>query len=242
MEIGSREWQRFIIDNAGKLGIVIDEGITAPFSIHASELLTWNRKINLTAITNPRDIAIKHFVDSLAPGGCIPDGARLLDIGSGAGFPGIPLKIFKPSISVLLIDAVRKKINFQKHVLRTLGLGNIEARQIRTENLLKGTGQATSFDVIISRALSDLQPFVKSALPLLAKHGTIIAMKGKVNTKELDAVRADAPKDQYSLEVERYKLPLIRAPRAIVIIKHLHCGRPAKHKGSGGKSCYGFKD
>ena len=222
MEIGSTEWQRLIIDGARKLGVVIDEGITAPFSIHASELLTWNRKINLTAITNSRDIAIKHFVDSLAPAGCIPDGARLLDIGSGAGFPGIPLKILKPSIAVLLIDAVRKKINFLKHVLRILGLENIEARQIRTENLLKGTVQATSFDVIISRALSDLPPFVKSALPLLAKQGTIIAMKGKVDEKELDAVRADAPGDQYSLEVERYKLPSIPAPRSIVIIKHLH--------------------
>jgi 16S rRNA (guanine527-N7)-methyltransferase len=222
MEIGSTEWQRLIIDGARKLGVVIDEGITAPFSIHASELLTWNRKINLTAITNSRDIAIKHFVDSLAPAGCIPDGARLLDIGSGAGFPGIPLKILKPSIAVLLIDAVRKKINFLKHVLRILGLENIEARQIRTENLLKGTVQATSFDVIISRALSDLPPFVKSALPLLAKQGTIIAMKGKVDEKELDAVRADAPGDQYSLEVVRYKLPSIRAPRSIVILKHLH--------------------
>jgi len=222
MEIGSREWQCFIIDNAEKLGIVIDEDITAPFSIHASELLTWNRKINLTAITNPRDIAIKHFVDSLAPAGCLPDGARLLDIGSGAGFPGLPLKILKPSISVLLIDAVRKKINFLKHMIRILGLENVEARQIRTENLMKGTGQATSFDVIISRALSDLPSFVKSALPLLAKQGTIIAMKGKVDEEELDAVRADAPGDQYSLEVERYKLPSIRAPRSIVMIKHLH--------------------
>jgi 16S rRNA (guanine527-N7)-methyltransferase len=222
MEIGSTEWQRFIIDGARKLGVVIDESITSSFSIHASELLTWNRKINLTAITNPRDIAIKHFVDSLAPARCIPDGARLLDIGSGAGFPGIPLKILKPSIDVLLIDAVRKKINFLKQVLRILGLENIEARQIRTENLLKVTGQATSFDVIISRALSDLPPFVKSALPLLAKQGTIIAMKGKVDEKELDAVRADAPGDQYSLDVERYKLPSIRAPRSIVILKHLH--------------------
>lgn len=228
MEIGSTEWQRLIIDGARKLGVVIDEGITAPFSIHASELLTWNRKINLTAITNPRDIAIKHFVDSLAPAGCIPDGARLLDIGSGAGFPGIPLKMLKPSSAVLLIDAVRKKINFLKQVLRILGLENIEARQIRTENLLKGTGQAASFDVIISRALSDLPPFVKSALPLLAKQGTIIAMKGKVDEKELDAVRADAPGDQYSLEVVRYRLPSIRAPRSIVILKHLHCGTTRK--------------
>jgi 16S rRNA (guanine527-N7)-methyltransferase len=222
MEIGSREWQSFIIDGARMLGSEIDEGVSASFSIHACELLNWNRKINLTAITNPRDIAIKHFLDSLAPAGFIPDRARLLDIGSGGGFPGIPLKILKPSISVLLIDGVRKKVNFLKHVLRSLNLENIEALQIRAENLLKKPECANSFDVIISRALSNLEPFVKNALPLLAKQGTIIAMKGKVDPKELDAVRAEAPGDRYALEVENYRLPSINTLRSIVIIKHLH--------------------
>jgi 16S rRNA (guanine527-N7)-methyltransferase len=221
MEIGSREWQSFIIDGARVLGSEIDEGVSASFSIHACELINWNRKINLTAITNPRDIAIKHFLDSLAPAGFIPDRARLLDIGSGGGFPGIPLKILKPSISVLLIDGVRKKVNFLKHVLRSLKLENIEALQIRAENLLKKPECANSFDVIISRALSDLEPFVKNALPLLAKQGTIIAMKGQVDPKELDAVRAEAPGDRYALEVENYRLPLIEAARSIVIIRHL---------------------
>ncbi len=218
MEIGSREWRSFIIDGARKLGIEIDEGVTVPFSIHASELIKWNRKINLTSITQPQDIAIKHLLDSLAPAQFIPDEARLLDIGSGGGFPGIPLKILKSSLSVLLIDGVRKKVNFLKHVLRTLNLENIEARQIRAENLLKDH----SFDVIISRALSDLKLFVKNAVPLLARQGTIIAMKGEVDLKELDAIRADAPGDRYSLEVENYRLPSINALRSIVIIKHLH--------------------
>jgi 16S rRNA (guanine527-N7)-methyltransferase len=222
MEIGSKEWQRIIIDGARKLGIVIDECHTALFSTHAAELINWNRKINLTAITNPREIAIKHFLDSLAPAGFIPDKARLLDIGSGGGFPGIPLKIFKPSINALLIDGVRKKINFLKHVLRALSLENIEARQIRPETLLKDPEFAASFDVVISRALSDLSTFVKSALPLLAKHGKIIAMKGEVDAKELDAVCADASGDQYSLEIEKYGLPSIDSQRSLVIIKHLH--------------------
>jgi 16S rRNA (guanine527-N7)-methyltransferase len=222
MEIGSREWQRFIIDGARKLGIELDERVSASFSIYAAELLNWNRKINLTAVTDPREIAIKHFLDSLAPAGCIPDRGRLLDIGSGGGFPGIPLKIFKPSISALLIDGVRKKINFLKHVLRALGLENIEARQMRTETLLKDPEYATSFDIIISRALSDLLTFVESALPLLAEHGTIIAMKGEIDTKELDAVRANALGDQYSLEIEKYRLPSIDSQRSLVILKHLH--------------------
>ena len=221
MEIGSREWQHFIIDGARQLGIVIDASVTALFSLHASELLTWNRKINLTAITDPREIAIRHFLDSLTPAGCIPDRGRLLDIGSGGGFPGIPLKILKPSVSALLIDGAGKKINFLKHALRTLGLHNIEARQMRAETLLKDPEYAACFDVIISRALSDLPTFVKSALPLLAKHGTIIAMKGEVDTEELNALRAEAPGDQYFLEIEKYGLPSIDSLRSLVILKHL---------------------
>lgn len=222
MKIGSTEWQRFIIDSARKLGIEIDERVSASFSIHAFELIKWNRKMNLTAITDPREIAIKHFLDSLAPARCIPERGRLLDIGSGGGFPGIPLKIFKPSISVLLIDGVRKKINFLKHVIRTLRLENIEARQMRSETLLKVAECVTSFDIIISRALSDLSTFVKSALPLLTEHGNIIAMKGEVDMKELDLVRVDIPKDRYSLRIEKYGLPSINGLRSLVIIKRHH--------------------
>ena len=220
MKIGSKEWQRFIIDGAHTLGIEIDEGVVTPFSIYASELIKWNRKINLTSITQPRDIAIKHFVDSLASTRFIPATARLLDIGSGGGFPGIPLKILKPTLSVLLIDGIRKKVNFLKHVLRSLRLENIEALQIRAEHLVKDPAHAHAFDVIISRALSDLRSFVKSALPLLAKQGRIIAMKGEVDPKELDAVRTAAPHDRYSLEVENYRLPAIDAQRSLVMLKH----------------------
>jgi 16S rRNA (guanine527-N7)-methyltransferase len=223
MQIGSKEWQDFIIDGACTLGIEIDETVTTPFSIHASELITWNRKMNLTAITQPRDIAVKHYLDSLAPAAFIPDGARLLDIGSGGGFPGIPLKILKPSLSVLLIDSVRKKVNFLKHALRTLRLSKIDALQIRAENLIKAPLYANAFDVVISRALSEIAPFVKNALPLLAKNGRIIAMKGEVDQKELQAVSAVAPQDRYALEVENYRLPSIDSQRKIVILKPLHC-------------------
>lgn len=221
MEIGSREWQNFIIDGARELGIEIDQRVSASFSTHASELINWNRRINLTAITSPRDIAIMHFLDSLAPVACIPDSARLLDIGSGGGFPGIPLKIVKPSIAVLLIDGVRKKVNFLKHVLRILHLEKSEALQIRAENIQKNPEFAHSYDVIISRALSDLKSFVKNAIPLLAKQGTIVAMKGEVDQKELDSVRADTLGDRFSFEVQNYRLPLIRTLRSLVIIKSL---------------------
>lgn len=221
MEIGSRAWQNLIIDGAQKMGITIDERVTAAFSTHASELIKWNRKINLTAITTPREIATKHFLDSLAPAGFIPDRARLLDIGSGGGFPGIPLKILRPSLSIHLIDAIRKKVNFLKHVLRLLRFENSDVLHMRAEALLKDPEYANCFDVIISRALSDLKTFVKIATPLLAKQGMIVAMKGKLNQKELAALRAMIATGRHSLEVKHYKLPSVDALRSIVAIKHL---------------------
>jgi 16S rRNA (guanine527-N7)-methyltransferase len=221
MEIGSREWQNYIIDGAQRLGIEIDAGMTTQFSIHAAELIKWNRKLNLTAITDPKDLAVKHFLDSLAPSQFIPDNARMLDIGSGAGFPGIPLKILNPSLKVMLIDGTRKKVNFLKHALRSLELENIEARQIRAEKLSEDPAYLNVFDVIISRALSSLKPFVKMALPLLAKDGTIMAMKGEVNQRELDAVNSDGSEERCYLEVKNYKLPSIKAARSIVIIRRV---------------------
>jgi 16S rRNA (guanine527-N7)-methyltransferase len=146
----------------------------------------------------------------------------MLDIGSGGGFPGIPLKILNPSLKVLLIDGTRKKVNFLKHALRILKLESIEARQIRAENLPEDPTYANLFDVIISRALSSLEQFVKMAVPLLAKQGTVMAMKGAVNQKELDAVNFDVPEDRYHLEVKNYKLTSIEALRSIVVIRHLH--------------------
>jgi 16S rRNA (guanine527-N7)-methyltransferase len=222
MEIGSREWQRLIVDGAQQLGITIEERKSAAFAVHATELIHWNRKINLTAITDPRDIAIKHFLDSLAPAQFIPERARLLDIGSGAGFPGIPLKIFNPSLSVLLIDGTLKKVNFLKHMIRSLGLDRIEALHVRAENLGHDPELVTAFDVIISRALSDLTSFVNYALPLLANQGTIIRMKGEVGKVELDRLQAEILGDRFSLEVENYKLTTTDLQRSIIIIKNLY--------------------
>jgi 16S rRNA (guanine527-N7)-methyltransferase len=222
MQIGSREWQNFITDGARQLGVEIDAGITTQFSIHASELIKWNRKLNLTSITHPEDLAVKHFLDSLAPAHFIPDNARMLDIGSGGGFPGIPLKILNPSLKVMLIDGTRRKVNFLKHALRILKLESIEAHQIRAENLHEDPAYASLFDVIISRALSPLKLFVKMALPVLAQQGIIMAMKGEVNPEELNAVDLDGLEDRYHLEVKNYRLHSIEAPRSLVIIRHLH--------------------
>jgi len=181
MRIGSSEWKRLIIHGARKMGIEIDLPTADRFAIHASALMLWGQKTNLTTIRDPVEVAVKHYLDSLAPVARIPRGARVLDAGSGGGFPGIPLKIANPSLSVTLIDASRKKISFLKQILRTLELTAIEAIQGRFEAL----SPPPVFDVVVSRAVSDLSTFLRMAAPLLAEDGMLITFKTKSAATEM---------------------------------------------------------
>jgi len=230
MQIGSTKWKNVIYDGAKDLDIQIDRGKIDQFGIHASELLKWSRKTNLTAISDPLEIAVKHFLDSIAPVRFIPPDTSLLDVGSGGGFPGIPLKIMIPSLSVTLIDASRKKVSFLKHVIRRLDLINIEACHVRAQDLSKDCGVHTAYDVIISRALSSMVNFVQMSLPLLATHGVIMAMKGKLTDKEIESARLllEKPRDiqenrmsSFNMVVKKYRLPYLNSQRSLVIIKNV---------------------
>jgi len=229
MEIGTNEWSNFLIDHAKKIGIDCDRTQNRLFSAHAAELIKWNRKINLTTLTDPIEVASNHFLDSLEPARFMPPhAAKLLDIGSGGGFPGIPLKVLLPELSVTLIDASRKKVSFLKHVIRTLKLDDIEALHIRAEDLAVHPSYINRFNVIISRALSSLELFVRLALPLLACGGVIIALKGEVDKAELDDLQYDVLKKanaagsldrHFKLSLERYSLPLFNSERSIITIR-----------------------
>ena len=183
MEIGSADWKRYLRRGAETLDIGVTEGQLDAFALHAVELLYWNRRTNLTAITDPAQVAIKHFVDSLVPARFIAEDAAVLDIGSGAGFPGIPLKVVLPGLKTTLIDAVRKKITFLGHVIRLLGLTDIRAVHFRTgpsvpvdqARAVLGMG----YDVVISRALGSPEALAPMALPMLGENGMIISMRGK---------------------------------------------------------------
>ena len=228
MEIGSSEWSNLIANGARRFGIQVDRKQLELFAVHAAELLKWNRKINLTTITDPYEIAVKHFLDSLAPANLICAQATLLDIGSGGGFPGLPLKICMPSLSVTLIDASRKKVNFMKHVLRMLKLQDIQARHIRAEDLAHEPGRANAHDVIISRALSSLPQFASLSKPLLKRTGVMVALKAQIHPAELEGMKpgqsgeavAQIGKERFMLAVKNYKLPYVGAKRSIVTIRH----------------------
>jgi 16S rRNA (guanine527-N7)-methyltransferase len=177
------KWKQFLINGSAELGIEILPQTADKFEIHAQELLFWNRKINLTTITNPVDMAVKHFIDSIAPIQFSPKNSVLLDIGTGGGFPGIPLKLQMPSISVTMIDTSRKKISFLNHIISKLNLKNTIALHSRADKVAENTNFKASFDVIVSRALTDLTIFSEMALPLLNNHGFLLAYKGPYHKK-----------------------------------------------------------
>lgn len=224
MKIGSKAWQGLIIKGAKLLDVYIDEQHTQQFASHAQELIQWNKRINLTRITDPGDLAIKHYIDSIAPAKEMGMGMTLLDIGSGGGFPGIPLKIINPSLSVTLIDASRKKANFLKYLIQKLKIEEISAIHARAEEFANELAFANRFDVIISRALADLNIFVNTAMPLLAPGGKMVALKGKYSRNEINLLNPTIEKDSLSLQIKSYILPFLEAERSMVIIRKINAG------------------
>jgi len=179
------ENRELLVRGVFNFGIELEEKAIEAFDLYLRELLKWNQKINLTAIRSERGIVLKHFIDSLSAFPHLTGISSLLDMGSGGGFPGIPLKIVQSSLKVTLIDSVQKKVDFQRHIIRTLGLKGIEAIHGRIQE--KGILEPLrgSYDGVISRAFSRLQAFLPLAFPSVKKGGVIIAMKGELTDEEL---------------------------------------------------------
>jgi len=218
MEIGSREWRTLLEQGSEELGIPINNEHVKRFALHALELIKWNRKVNLTAITDAYDVAVKHILDSLVPSKEMETGAQLVDIGSGGGFPGIPMKILDPSLTILLVDSSRKKVNFLKHVIRITELEGIDAIHARAEDLGLNRAYSGYFDAAVCRAFSSIDHFADLARPLLKKKtGFMIAMKG--NEKETSRF-TDTMEDKSAADIQtkNYSLPFIHAQRTIVKI------------------------
>ena len=178
------ENQDLLVEGAKGFGIQLNEKQVEAFDLYLRELLKWNQKINLTAIRTEKGIVLKHFIDSLSAIPYLFGTTSLLDIGSGAGFPGIPLKIVQPSLEVTLIDSVRKKVDFQKHIVRMLGLKGTETLHGRIQDKAIVQSMTGQFDAVISRAFSDLRTFLRLSFPFLRKGGILLAMKGEFDEEE----------------------------------------------------------
>jgi 16S rRNA (guanine527-N7)-methyltransferase len=214
MEIESSEWKKVIIEGANALDIQIDAKAAELFAIHAIELTKWGKKINLTAITDPFEIAVKHFLDSLIAVSFIPLDCTLLDIGSGGGFPGMPLKVVSPGLCVTLIDRSRKKVSFLRHVIRTLGLRQIKALQTGVEEWAGQDTTRNRYRVVICRAFSNLAGFIERALPVMAEGGKLIAFRGRIADGDIQSLLS------FSLPytIHRYQLPYLNTQRSLVIM------------------------
>lgn len=155
------------------------------FDMYCKILIEWNEKINLTAITEPEEIKTKHFRDSVLPIDEIPENASLLDIGSGAGFPGIPLKIVRPDLKITLLDSLQKRIKFLDYAISALHLVNITCVHSRIEDFKP----KESFDVVTARAVAPLATLSEYALPFVKLGGKFIAYKSSNVNDELNAAR-----------------------------------------------------
>ncbi len=207
------ELQRLAIE----MGLCLPGASVPAFERFVDELKKWNRKINLTAIRNDTDIVIKHLVDSLMFATVVADSETVLDIGSGAGFPAIPLAITRPDVSVVSVDAVGKKISFQRHVSRLLTLSRFEAVHARVEELQES--RARHFDVIVSRAFSSLDLFVTLAAPFLKSGGRMVAMKGPAVRGEHEDVEDKLRDRGFEItSIREYLLPQNRGERVLVTI------------------------
>ncbi len=198
-----------------KIAVDITQEQISLMAAHGAQLMLWNKKINLTAIVEPKAMAEKHFIDALAVQPFLGQEKRIMDMGTGGGFPSIPLKILNPRLDFVLVDSSRKKVNFLKHVIRTLGLKNIEAVHARVEDLAREDSHASAYDAVISRAFAGLEKFVGFSLPLLKPGGTIYALKGK---QAPDEITPDL-KSRFEIRTDHYQLPFEKSDRYMIQLK-----------------------
>lgn len=165
--------------------IFINSDQIKQFEDYYQLLLIWNQKFNLTAITDKKDVIIKHFLDSLKGLALINDNSKIIDIGAGAGFPSIPLKILNPSLDITLVDSVNKKVTFLNEVIDKLNLKNIRAIHSRIEDLAHQINYRESFDFVLARAVAKLNTLCEYALPFLKQNGKFLAYKSEDIEQEI---------------------------------------------------------
>lgn len=225
------------MDFIGKLkefNIEINEEQIKSFEKYMNLLLEWNEKINLTAITQPEEVKLKHFVDSLTVLKYINDDDKVIDIGTGAGFPGIPLKIMNENTKITLLDSLNKRINFLNIVIETLNLRNIQAIHGRAEEIARNKLYREKYDVAVSRAVANLSTLTEYMLPFVKVGGKCICMKGANVNEELE--RAQNAIKELGGEIERvdnFYLSDNDNERNIIVIKKVKETNPKYPRKSG---------
>jgi 16S rRNA (guanine527-N7)-methyltransferase len=210
------ETSNLLKDGAARIGISLTQDQMKAFNLYLKELNAWKRNMNLIRRENERDIILKDFIDSMTLVKHLPLGASLVDLGSGAGFPGIPVKIVRADIKVFLLESVQKKVFFLKNVIRVLGLTGIEVRREKRSN-----GQQKDswgeFDFVVSRAFGSLERLSSIGGSLLKKGGILLAMKGKKGKEELaEGLPFLEDKGWKQAFIDQMRLPFLNHDRTLI--------------------------
>ncbi len=209
-------------EKLNEFNIEISDNQLEKFDKYMRLLLEWNEKINLTSIVEPDEVKIKHFLDSLTVLKYIHDDDKVIDIGTGAGFPGIPLKIMKPDAKITLLDSLNKRINFLNIVIEELGLKNIETIHGRAEEFARNKMYREKYDVAVSRAVANLSTLTEYMLPFVKVGGKCICMKGANVKEEVDKAKNAIQELGGKIEkIDNFYLSNNDNERNIIIIKKI---------------------
>ena len=178
-----------IIPLCEKFGVNIDEEAKKRLNLYGNLLISWNEKINLTALTEPKEVLFKHFYDSilLLKAVSIPKGAKTVDVGTGAGFPGMVIKIVRTDLEVTLLDSLNKRLVFLNDVIEKTGLSGVKTVHIRAEDAGKSPDFREKFDIAAARAVAAMPKLLEYCVPLVSKNGLFVAMKGPSVFEEITA-------------------------------------------------------
>ena len=187
-------FEEILAARADEAGIQLTAEQIGQFSVYNEMLLDWNTRMNLTALTAPEDVAVKHIIDSLtAYDAALFDGARtLIDVGTGAGLPGIPLAVYVPHLTVTLLDALNKRVRFLTEVTAAMGLQNVRCIHARAEEAARTAEHRAAYDIAVSRAVARLPVLLEYTLPFVRVGGTLLALKGRAYAEEQKEARRAA--------------------------------------------------
>lgn len=218
-----------LIDGAQKLGINLSDKQITQFKLYYQELVSWNKKFNLTTITDYQEVQIKHFLDSLTVISALTEeelrqpGFSIIDIGTGAGFPGIPLKVFLSQSRLVLLDSKAKKAAFLQHVIEQLELDDVEVVVGRAEEIAHRPLLRENFTLVVSRAVASLPTLVELALPFCQMGGKFIAQKkGQIEQELVQAGKAIDVLGGELNQVKKVELEELSDERFLVIIDKIY--------------------
>ena len=203
------------LEELAKIGIKPTEEQLSQLDKFYHLMLEWNEKINLTRITAEKEVYLKHFYDSLTLNKVVDlkNVNTLCDVGTGAGFPGVVLKIVFPNLRITLIDSLLKRVNYLNEIIKELKLQDIEAIHSRGEDY-KG-----EFDVVTSRAVANIEKLVDYTMHLVSKNGVFVAMKGNIDKELTESVAKKINKKYSIINIEKFTLPIENSERSLVVIK-----------------------